>query len=134
MNEEPESLFGSTETLLRAFSVCDIADDRNCQGLSAGLERAEHDIYREFAAVFAETVQFEPCPHRARVGLSGVLRPTRWVTLTKSFGNKDLDGLPNQFLWVVAEETLDLRVCLQDSPITIDNEDRVRGELKQFLI
>jgi len=130
LNEEPEAFLGSVQSLLRAFPVRDIADDRDCKRLSAGLKRAKHNIYRELSAVLAETIQFESCTHRASVGFRRVLSAARRVALAKSFGDENLYGLADQLLWSVAKEAINLCVCLQDSPFAIDDQDRVRGELK----
>jgi len=98
-----------------------------------GLQRAQADLDRELAAVLAQAVQLQPCPHGAGAWFGKKIAPVVGVPGAEALGHQQLDGLPQQLVAAPAEQFDRLGVDKDDAPLAVDDDHGVRRGLQQVL-
>src|SRR5205814_633354 len=98
------------ERLLEALSLRDVADGGGDQQLILGAHRAEADLDRKLAAVFAQAVQRQAGAHGADARLGEEAGAVRAVLAAETLRNEGLDRLSEHLVAAVAEESFRLRV------------------------
>jgi hypothetical protein len=91
-----------------ALAIGNVANRARYQGAIRGLEHAETDFHRKFAAVFAAAVELQSGPHGAHTRIAEIAVTVPRMPLAKPRRHEHLDVLMEQFRPRIAEQPLDL--------------------------
>ena len=120
------------ESRFDALAFCDVAYHGQGNKYAIHLQRAEHDVHREFRAIFASTMEFETHAHRADARLNAEILSVGRVQRSKAFGNQRLDRQSQQFCARVSENSFRLRIEFNDSPVSIGDNNAIGANSKSF--
>src|SRR5262245_13710443 len=102
-------------TLTRRLQLCpfsfgNINNGRQHKQSFRSLNWVETDFYRDLSAVFAQSKELPLSAHSPSPCVVEITMPIADVIRPESLGNKHLDGMVNQLLTGVTEDSLRLRV------------------------
>ena len=117
--------------LLRRHSHGDVADRRRDQRAFGTLDRAEHDLDRELAAVLAPPRSLDPGAHLTHARGFAVEVPILDVPAVQPSRDQELHRLPGELVAAVAELPLGLDVDQDDLAGGVDDHHRVRSGFQQ---
>ncbi len=86
---------GAAEKLLRFLLVGDVANGAGDENAFRAYDRAQTDFDREFSAVPAQAVEFQPYSHGARAGMHRIIGAVRRVNIAEALRHQDFNGLPD---------------------------------------
>src|SRR5271157_5140167 len=123
---------GAAQFFRDALAVTDVADRAQDEQSSIGVEGTKADLYREFGAIAASSVEIEIRSHAAR--LRGFREVCAMLVVLGAIrlGDKYFDLLADQFDTGIAKERLRLRIDLDDGSLAIDGDDGIRQRLQQI--
>ena len=119
------------EPLLGGFTVTDVTDGGGHKQAVGGLQRTETDFDRELSTVLAQPVQFQPRTHRPHLTIVGIAVPMLGMMRTETTRDQQLDRLTQQFLTLITEQSLGLRIDQLDDARVVNDDHRVRRRLQQ---
>src|SRR5271165_3680634 len=103
-----------------------VAHDRDHHLIASSLHWAQADLDRKLAAVPPTTVQLEPCPHLACLGIGDIARPVCEMPGSEAVRNKQVDLALDQLARLIAEQLLGAAVDEGYLPLRANQHDRVR--------
>ena len=115
-----------------ALAFCDVTYHGQGNKYAIHLQRAEHDVHREFRAILASTMEFETHAHRAHARPNAEILSVGRVQRSKAFGNQRLDRQSQHFCARVSEHSFRLRIEFNDSPISIRDNNAIGRKFKEF--
>ena len=116
---------------LDGLPLADVPDGRRDQDALPGIDGRQGDLGRERAAIPAAPGQFQARSHRPGPGVGDIVGPVVRVHAPHQVGDQDLHRLPDQFLPVIPEQPLGLRVDQGDPAVILDADHRVRCRFQQ---
>src|SRR5437867_30543 len=127
--EDPQLHLAPPQPFFGLLAQADIRDRGQDERPRAGLRRAQRDLHRELASVFAPPEELPPCPHETDLGRGGKSLPMISVLRPKAFRHQHLHGLTDQLFPGVAKELLRLRVGHGDEAVGSNHEHPVGSRL-----
>ncbi|MGA7854239.1 MAG: hypothetical protein WCA15_13010 [Candidatus Acidiferrales bacterium] len=127
-HQQTESLFALMQGRFDALSFRDIADDGH--GESALLQGADHDVHREFRAVFASAIEFQYHAHGPHARLHAEVLLAGGVRGSKALGNKRLHRQSQQLCVRIRKHPFDLRIAFDNSAIRFGDNNAIGQTLK----
>ena len=112
--------------LCRLLAFRDVADRAGDKHSLFGLQRAQADLNRELAPIFAQTKELDARAHGAHPGISKKTGAVAGVLPPEALGNQNLNRLIQQLLPFIAKQLLGLCVHQDDLALLIDNDHRIR--------
>ncbi len=102
------SVPGFPQSTLESLALSDVADRTGDQQTFLGLERTQGDFGREFAAILAQTEEFEAGAHRTSPGSSEKLCSQLRMLSAKAFRHESFHSLMQQLRSWISEQFLSL--------------------------
>src|SRR3989475_11965384 len=93
--EYPQLHLAPAEPVFCLLAQTDIRDRRQDERPGAGLGRAQRDLHRELASVFAPPEELPAFPHETDLGRGGKSLPMSSVLRPKAIRHQHLHGLPS---------------------------------------
>ena len=135
------------ELAVAGFQIAGVVGELDLRGLAVGnvahrgggvvpvlgFQRREADLDREFGTVLAQAGQLQAGAHFAYFRVGEVAGAVAFVLAAQALGHQYLHGLADQFGALVAEQALGLLIHQRDTPVTVDDDHRVRCGFQQVL-
>ena len=120
-----------TDFIFGLLAVGDVADGAGDQPPVIGLDRAQANLDREFAAVFAQAIELQAHAHRTHLGVGEVLAALLRMLAAKARRHQHLDRVAEQLGAGVTEELFGLRVDQHHAAVVADQDHRVGRGFEQ---
>ena len=125
--------FGLVQFALDELAIGRITDCRHREGSLVRLKRAEPNLQWKFLAIFTLSGQIKPGSHRPGVWILEKVGSMPRMLAPEAFRNQDLDVFPEQFLALIAEDFLCLRIHQHDRAVVFYDDDGIGGGFQQSL-
>ena len=112
----------------------DVADRGRDQDPAGVLQRAQHDLDGEGAAVLASRDQLDPRADLLRQGPGGGSGAVRDQALREALRDDALDRLADQLVALVSELFFGLEIEQDDVPALVHHHHRIRSRFQQATV
>src|SRR4029077_12947908 len=109
-HQSSETGFGLTQCVFDLLPVGNVADRAGNQHAVFCLLGTEADLQREFCTILANSVQLQAHSHGSKLWMSAVCGAVVTMLVPETLGNQHLDRLAEEFVAMVAEQFLRLRI------------------------
>ena len=118
---------------LLPLALTDVADDSGGENALLGADWAEADLDGKLAAVPASAVQFQAHSHGTHTRLGEEALSVADVSKPESLGHQGLDGLTQQVLFAITEQSFGLAIEQDNQSLGINHDDGVGQALDHFM-
>src|SRR5579864_2295546 len=123
---------GSSQLFGNSLAIADVANRAQHERSVLRDHWTETDLYGELSSVATSTGEIDIRTHPSGLGRLREILAVMVVLVPITLGDKHFDLLTDQFVTLIAEQLLGLRIDLNDGSITIDGNDGIRKSLQEI--